>query len=188
MTTPKLKVYGWTNPHRAECPPAPNGSRETREVVAATSKAEARRLGSKIPLSEINQAGALTEINLAMASPGVVFWRPATRHGSRMVRAGDPWPEAPVFRSTGNGGSGTEARLHGVRLSASWASGGHIALATIGNAPHAEEGMGRRMTREAAEKRSVELALGLVKAEIARLQRAQAWLEGRGEPPPEEAR
>jgi hypothetical protein len=33
MTTP-LKVYGYRG-WRDECPPAPNGSKQTREIVAA---------------------------------------------------------------------------------------------------------------------------------------------------------
>lgn len=77
----KLKVYGWTG-IRQECPPAANGSRQTREVVATTSKKEAARLVDperswmRPSLSEIGETGNAEEIEMAMAEPGVVFWCP----------------------------------------------------------------------------------------------------------------
>lgn len=77
----KLKVYGWTG-YRRDCPPAPNGNRQTREIVATTSKKEAARLVDperswmRPPVSEIDETGNAAEIELATANPGVVFWCP----------------------------------------------------------------------------------------------------------------
>lgn len=76
MGSRRLKVYGWTG-HRFECPPAPNGSHQTREIVAASSVAEVMRLSGRrrSGLFNICETGNDEEIATAMAEPGVVFWR-----------------------------------------------------------------------------------------------------------------
>lgn len=72
----KLKVYGFRG-YRVECPAAPSGSRQTREIVATTSKTKARSLGEwSTSLSEICETGNAGEIAAAMAEPGTVFWSP----------------------------------------------------------------------------------------------------------------
>lgn len=77
----KLKVYGWTG-MRPECPPTANGGKQTREVVAATSKKEAARLCDperpwmRPRTSEIDETGNEEEIRMTLAEPGVVFWCP----------------------------------------------------------------------------------------------------------------
>jgi len=85
-----LKVYGvlgW----RVGCPAAPNGNRQTREVVAARSKAEAARLLG-CSLHWLNSYGSETwndrELVVAMASPGTVFWRPNHLSGAEYQPAG----------------------------------------------------------------------------------------------------
>ena len=77
----KLKVYGWRG-WRSECPPAPNGNRQTREVVATTSKTKARKLSGDlpVPLSEISETGNDEEIAQALSEPEVVFWHPLDEH------------------------------------------------------------------------------------------------------------
>lgn len=72
----RLRVYGTTS-FRSACPPAPNGSRQTREIIAAHSKVEAKRLaGWRIGLSEIGETGNEEEVALATGEPGTVFWSP----------------------------------------------------------------------------------------------------------------
>ncbi len=72
----KLKVYGYLT-FRQECPVAPNGSKQTREIVAATSKKAVKLLiGDKAPLSEITETGNAVEIAAAMSRPGTIFWTP----------------------------------------------------------------------------------------------------------------
>jgi hypothetical protein len=86
MTGRALKVYGWTN-WRNECPRAPNGGRQTREICAAPSKAAAERaLGERIPQGFGGITGNDEEIAQAMSEPGVVFWRPLDHFGR-----GKPW-------------------------------------------------------------------------------------------------
>ena len=72
----KLKVYGllmWVQ----ECPPAPNGSKQARCIVAAPSKAAAAR-AFDTSLHHLNTYGSVTgnkhEIEAAMAQPGVALW------------------------------------------------------------------------------------------------------------------
>jgi hypothetical protein len=76
-----LKVYGWTG-FRRECPAAPNGSRQTREIVAAKSWAEVARL-SGVSLYHLKSYGSETgndvELEVALASPRIVFWIPLNR-------------------------------------------------------------------------------------------------------------
>jgi hypothetical protein len=74
----KLKVYGWIG-WRRKCPPAPNGSQQTREICAASSKAAvARLLGEKDPRQIYNlcETGNEEEIAKALPKPNVVFWHP----------------------------------------------------------------------------------------------------------------
>jgi len=74
----KLKVYCFTG-YRTECPPAPNGSCQTHEIVAASSRAEAARLSGST-VGHLKTYGSITgndaDIARAMAKPGVVHWRP----------------------------------------------------------------------------------------------------------------
>lgn len=68
-----LKVYGWEGMR------APLSRNQTREIVAARSKAEvARIVGEKYPSNLFNLAetGNEGEIQKAMSEPGTVFWRP----------------------------------------------------------------------------------------------------------------
>ena len=74
----KLKVYGWTS-FRHECRPAPNGSHQTREIVAAHSQAETARLSGHRRPSQmwyLCETGNANEIETAMSKPGTVFWHP----------------------------------------------------------------------------------------------------------------
>jgi hypothetical protein len=73
-----MKVYGWQG-WRGECPAAPNGSHQTREICAAKSAAAvARVVGVKSPARLFNfcETGNAREIEIATAEPGVVFWSP----------------------------------------------------------------------------------------------------------------
>ena len=93
-----LKVYRWTGARR-ECPRAPNGSRQTRELCAAHSKAElARIVGVKSSHSpelwNLSETGNDGDIAIAMAEPGVVFWRPLDFRRERIyVRNGEKWKD-----------------------------------------------------------------------------------------------
>ena len=73
----RLKVYGWThwNPD-PRVKPAPNGSRQTRAIMAASSMAEITRiLDCKMSeLWTICETGNDDEIATAMREPRVVFW------------------------------------------------------------------------------------------------------------------
>lgn len=75
----KLKVYGWRS-HRAECPPAPNGSHQTREIMAANSVAEVLRATgmtrSTWNSEGLGETGNPMEIAVAMADPGNIYWKP----------------------------------------------------------------------------------------------------------------
>jgi hypothetical protein len=72
----ELRVYGTTS-FRSACPPAPNGSHQTREIIAAHSKTAAKRLaGWDVALSEVCETGNEEELATAMAAPGVLFWSP----------------------------------------------------------------------------------------------------------------
>jgi len=91
MGKTKLKVYGWQG-HRSECPPAANGGQQTREIVAAPSKAAAARAaGKKDPRSLFNfdETGNQHEIEIAMAEPGTVFWRPLDHRKGTYLRDGE---------------------------------------------------------------------------------------------------
>lgn len=85
------KVYGYTG-WRHDCPPARNGSRQTREIVAARSAAEAARLFGISPWrlrSYGCETGNADEIRVAMSKPGAVFWRPLNERTEF-----DGWAEA----------------------------------------------------------------------------------------------
>ena len=86
-----LKVYGWQS-FRRECDPAPNGSRQTREICAAHSMAEVARIaGVNRPqqLFNLGETGNKEELAAATASPGTIFWRPLNAHsGHEFRRAG----------------------------------------------------------------------------------------------------
>ncbi len=71
-----LKVYGWTG-WRNECPPSANGGKQTREIVAARSKAEVYRItGDRVSDHWcICTTGNEEEIAVAMSNPGTVFWK-----------------------------------------------------------------------------------------------------------------
>lgn len=76
----KLKVYGWSGMRHE----APGPHHQTREIVAATSKAAAARAaGYKGPWQMFNlcETGNELEVTLATSSPGVVFWCSISRHG-----------------------------------------------------------------------------------------------------------
>lgn len=84
----RLKVYGFMG-YRKECPPAANGNRQTREIVACTAWTTAAQLSGS-SLNHIRTYGAITgnpaEVAVAMANPGVVFWTPShSRHGLDVV-------------------------------------------------------------------------------------------------------
>lgn len=71
-----MKVYGvlmWVQ----DCPPAPNGSRQARCIVAAKSLTEAARIFD-CPVHFLRTYGCPTgndgEIKQAMTAPGVAFW------------------------------------------------------------------------------------------------------------------
>jgi hypothetical protein len=71
----RLKVYGWQS-MRYECK---GPHRQTREIVAAKSKAEvARIVGVKSPqaLFNLGETHNALELSVALANPGVVFWAP----------------------------------------------------------------------------------------------------------------
>jgi hypothetical protein len=73
-----LKVYGLRG-WRSDCPPAANGNRQTREIVAATSKAAAMRAFgcSRYEMdNHCSVTGNEAEIALATSKPGTVFWIP----------------------------------------------------------------------------------------------------------------
>lgn len=73
----KLKVYGFRG-WRKECPAAPNGNKQTREIVAAHSKAQVKA-ATNVPAYEIEETGNDEEVKLAMSEPGRIFWQPHMR-------------------------------------------------------------------------------------------------------------
>ncbi len=78
----KLKVYGWIG-MRWECPPAPNGSRQTHEVCAAPSMAAVARIaGVKYPreLFNLSETGNEEAVAKALSEPYVIFWHPLDEH------------------------------------------------------------------------------------------------------------
>lgn len=84
-----LKVYGVMN-FRQECPVSPNRGRQTRDVVAARSIAEAARLiGVSDRFMRVygSETGNDVEVEICMADPGVVFWRPINDRTETYQRA-----------------------------------------------------------------------------------------------------
>ena len=72
----KLKVYGFRG-WRTGLVKNPNGSPQTREIVATTSKKKVLEILGPIhhmPLSEIEETGNDGEISQAMTEPGIVFF------------------------------------------------------------------------------------------------------------------
>lgn len=73
----KLKVYRWLA-SRPECGPAQNGSRQCEHICATTSFAELARLSGQ-SMHTLRTYGGVTgnaeSIAVAMASPGIVFWK-----------------------------------------------------------------------------------------------------------------
>lgn len=75
MSAKLLKVYGWSS-FRPECR---SRSHQTREIVAAASRASAARtagITSRGELAEMCETQDGEELGLALADPGVVFWHP----------------------------------------------------------------------------------------------------------------
>lgn len=85
----KLKVYTWQD-FRRECP---THHRQTREIVAATSKAAAAALVGETPrrLFNLHETAHKASVAKAMSEPGVVFWQPLDVHGA----AADSWTPVP---------------------------------------------------------------------------------------------
>jgi hypothetical protein len=74
----KLKVYGWIG-WRNECPLAPNGSMQTREIVSARSKGEAAKLAGKSGpwrTWDLCETRNYDEMLQARSEPGMIFWHP----------------------------------------------------------------------------------------------------------------
>jgi hypothetical protein len=83
-----VKVYGWqgwrTSREFAESfPDERNPHGQTREFCAARSMAEVKRIGGGRPSDYFNlgETGNEREIALALAQPGVIFWRPIDCRG-----------------------------------------------------------------------------------------------------------
>ncbi len=71
----QLRVFGWSG-FRSACP---TPHRQTREIVAATSKAEVARLaGFRYPreLPNLSETRNENEIAQALRAPRVIFWKP----------------------------------------------------------------------------------------------------------------
>ena len=124
--TQKLKVYSWIG-NRSECPRTAGGSGQTREIVSAPSKAAARTVGAP---SNITETGARDEVETALASPGVVLWRPLDVHGHFFVRAGEAW-DGP--RLAWSAGIDSEAEHDGLRCGIGWKRGGYEPWCGVGD-------------------------------------------------------
>lgn len=88
----KVKVYGWQGMRHE----SPGTHRQTREIVAARSKAEVARIaGVKGPnaLFNLGETGNAAEIAVATGKPGTIFWRPIDTRDKRYVEAGQPWDD-----------------------------------------------------------------------------------------------
>lgn len=81
----KLKVYGFQS-FRTQCVPAPNGSLQTREVVAAHSRVEVGHL-SGLSVSYLRdfccETGNQDEVKIALSKPGKIFWHPLGQWGTK---------------------------------------------------------------------------------------------------------
>jgi hypothetical protein len=91
----KLKVYGWTGQGGREFERPANGSPQTREIVAARSKAEVRRIAGLAPSVEITETRNAAEVTTAIAEPGTVLWRPLDSRVEGFVAHGEAWPQHP---------------------------------------------------------------------------------------------
>ncbi len=76
-------VYGWLG-FRTEARTATNHHSQTREIVAARSKAAVGRIVGADPRSLFNlgTTGNADERATAQDRPGVVFWRPLNDHNA----------------------------------------------------------------------------------------------------------
>ncbi len=95
----KLKVYGYRG-HRRAAYSTRNTHSQTREIVAATSKAAARQAfiaagAFGCPISECVETGNKKELEVALADPGVVFWQPLDPYGTAFTRAA---PALPIHK------------------------------------------------------------------------------------------
>ncbi len=181
MKAPRLKVYGCTR-HRSECPGA-----QTREVVAATSKAAARRafeaIGANMRGVELGETGNDVEVTSCLAEPGVVFWRPSASRGPsrRYVRHGESWTGRPIWIDRRH--TGARAERHSVRLSHGYVDRVRGTMASV----RLEESLVEESTNGADPTLMAEaLARRVVRARIAELQAALEWLgpEPEAEPTP----
>lgn len=85
-----LKVYG-ARGFRSDCREAANRSRQTREVIAARSKAEAKRLaGWRWGNDWFGETGNADEVRIALTRPGKLFWKPLDAHNSEFRELGLP--------------------------------------------------------------------------------------------------
>lgn len=85
----KLKVYGWSAFRREAAGP----HHQTREIVAAASKAAAARAaGYKRPaqMNNLCETGNAQEIEIATAQPGTVFWRSISMRDAYRAAGGTP--------------------------------------------------------------------------------------------------
>ena len=90
MSARRLKVYRWQS-SRSECPRAGNGSRQTVEILATTSKKKAAEIaGERGPwaLFNLGETGNEQSIAQAMSQPGVIFWRPVDGRGDWVAAGG----------------------------------------------------------------------------------------------------
>lgn len=84
----KVKVYGWQgnrgDASRWNKERGRGGDGATREIVAASSVSEVRRLtgATMAELFNLCPTGNQSEIVTALAEPGVVFWRPIDDRGN----------------------------------------------------------------------------------------------------------
>lgn len=89
--TRKLKVYGWQSFRSGV-----GGHGQTREIIAAKSKAQAARAsGNEKPRHMFNlcETGNTGELKTALAEPLVVFWRPLDQldKDRKYTRDGTDW-------------------------------------------------------------------------------------------------
>jgi len=93
----KLKVYGWQG-YRSECHPRPNGSRQTREICAATSQAKVAELaGVKRPYQLFNlcETGNAKELATALREPFQIFWHPLDDYAEQRFIKASATPPSP---------------------------------------------------------------------------------------------
>jgi hypothetical protein len=79
-----LKIFGWTG-HRREATMERNVHGQTKEIIAATTKAEAHRMsGIARSLFErtLHETADPEEVAQAMTAPGTVFWQPRNNMAS----------------------------------------------------------------------------------------------------------